>query len=187
MIVEHDANERRVAHRLARCLADDGAPLPIRFGASRQHGRSRSKSKLTRQRDVGIAARWRKADRRPLRWRGEVTRVDMRRAYWRYCNAWAVGHHGDCSTRAADREDTPMLSKLDLALVVACLASGAMALENHGRVDMSSDPRGVMLPPPIVCRPVTPSGLSLPNALDIAVQVPFDPTLVEFAIECQPA
>jgi hypothetical protein len=32
-----------------------------------------------------------------------------------------------------------MLTKLDIALVVACLASGAMALENHGRIDITPD------------------------------------------------
>jgi hypothetical protein len=79
-----------------------------------------------------------------------------------------------------------MLSKLDAALLVACLSSGAMALERHGQLDISPDNRTVILAP-VVCRLVTPSVRTLPNGLEIAEQVPFDPNLVDFAIDCQPA
>jgi hypothetical protein len=70
-----------------------------------------------------------------------------------------------------------MLSKLDAALIVAWLISGAMALENRDRLDISPDTRKATLVP--VCRPVMP----LPSSLDIG----FDPTLVDVAIDCQPA
>jgi len=79
-----------------------------------------------------------------------------------------------------------MLSKLDAALIAACMVSGAMALETNGRVDISPDSRKVALAP-IACRPVLPSGLSLPGDFEIVVPVQPDTGLPEFAIECQPS
>jgi hypothetical protein len=79
-----------------------------------------------------------------------------------------------------------MLSKLDAALIVACISSGAMALENRGRLDISPDTRKVTLAP-VVCRLVTPSGLPIASSIDIAPPVAIDPTSVDFPIECWPA
>jgi hypothetical protein len=78
-----------------------------------------------------------------------------------------------------------MLSKLDAALIVACICSGAMALVDRGRLDISPDDRTVTLAP-VVCR-LAPADLSMSSALDIARQTPPDPTLVDFAIDCRPA
>jgi hypothetical protein len=83
--------------------------------------------------------------------------------------------------------DTPMLSKLDAVLVVAWLGSGAMALENSGRVDMGTRDRVAQIRP--ICHvalgppEARPAGFGTGRALPIEIDTP----VADLIIRCEPS
>ena len=94
------------------------------------------------------------------------------------------------ATRAADRSGhTPMPTKLDTVLIVAWLGSGAMALENSGRVDLGARERVAQIRPMtchVMQRPSEdlPAGLVTPGR---GSQIDFESALADLDIRCEPS
>lgn len=74
-----------------------------------------------------------------------------------------------------------MMSRLDLVLISACLASGAMAVENYQRTDLAAtDGAGVKPAPTMVCTPPHSS------AVEFALKHPFEAEIGDIVIVCTP-
>jgi hypothetical protein len=81
-----------------------------------------------------------------------------------------------------------MLSKLDATLLVAWLASGALALESHARVDIAVPDR-VATAKPMTCqveRGPRPSRTFGFDVLEATAQGDFDVAIVDIAVRCEP-
>jgi hypothetical protein len=81
-----------------------------------------------------------------------------------------------------------MVTKLDIVLLVGWLASGALALESHGRVDTASPDR-VASVKPMNCRVEAPASTFRPFGFDMAEPSPqgiFDVALMDVVIRCEP-
>lgn len=74
-----------------------------------------------------------------------------------------------------------MMSRLDVVLISAWLASGAMAVENYQRTDLAaSDGPRVKPAPTMVCAPPHPSSVAF------TLKHPFEAAVADIAIVCTP-